>query len=197
LNAAHRLLRFGHVAKERALPVWKSAQLRFGRARRKAERTSQDDLKQRVSQRAYFLWLEAGRPEGRAEEFWAEAAKQEAGSWFKEFKDTFAAYEAGKKRRYELLFAVNGGVLAIASFSPVQWRTAVLAGIMVAFTITMAYDIWHFGDRFFRHDQNFFGEAGRSVLWSICLILCLAWIGLFVESVVVMREGISPAATTT
>jgi hypothetical protein len=44
--------------------------------RNEAERTSQD-LEQRVSRRAYFLWLEAGRPEGRAEEFWAEAAKQE------------------------------------------------------------------------------------------------------------------------
>ena len=27
-DAFHRLIRFGHAAKERALPVWKSAQLR-------------------------------------------------------------------------------------------------------------------------------------------------------------------------
>ena len=38
--------------------------------RNEAERTSQD-LEQRVSRRAYFLWLEAGRPDGRAEDFWA------------------------------------------------------------------------------------------------------------------------------
>jgi hypothetical protein len=44
--------------------------------RNEAERTSQD-LEQRISRRAYFLWLEAGRPDGQGEEFWAEAAKQE------------------------------------------------------------------------------------------------------------------------
>ena len=47
------------------------------RSRRNDERTSQDDLKQRVSRRAYFLWREAGRPEGRAEDFWTEAVTQE------------------------------------------------------------------------------------------------------------------------
>jgi uncharacterized protein YjbI with pentapeptide repeats len=31
LNATHRLIRLGHAAKERALPVWKSTQLQFGR----------------------------------------------------------------------------------------------------------------------------------------------------------------------
>jgi hypothetical protein len=41
-----------------------------------AERNSQD-LEQRVSRRAYFLWQEAGRPDGRAEDFWADAAAQE------------------------------------------------------------------------------------------------------------------------
>ena len=44
--------------------------------RNEAERTSQD-LEQRVSRRAYFLWLEAGRPDGQAEDFWTAAAKQE------------------------------------------------------------------------------------------------------------------------
>ena len=44
--------------------------------RNEAERTSLD-LEQRVSRRAYFLWLEAGRPDARAEEFWATAARQE------------------------------------------------------------------------------------------------------------------------
>ena len=44
--------------------------------RNEAERTSQD-LEQRVSRRAYFLWAEAGRPDGRAEEFWAEATRRE------------------------------------------------------------------------------------------------------------------------
>jgi Protein of unknown function (DUF2934)/Pentapeptide repeats (8 copies) len=30
-----------------------------------------------LSERAYFLWLQAGRPEGRSEEFWAEAVRLE------------------------------------------------------------------------------------------------------------------------
>jgi uncharacterized protein YjbI with pentapeptide repeats len=31
----------------------------------------------RLSERAYFIWLQAGRPEGRSEEFWAEAVRLE------------------------------------------------------------------------------------------------------------------------
>jgi hypothetical protein len=44
--------------------------------RNEAERTTLG-FEQRVSQRAYFLWREAGRPDGRTEEFWAEAVEQE------------------------------------------------------------------------------------------------------------------------
>jgi hypothetical protein len=48
-----------------------------GRSRRtEVERTAQD-FEQRVSRRAYFLWREAGQPDGRAEEFWADAVKQD------------------------------------------------------------------------------------------------------------------------
>ena len=38
--------------------------------RNEAERTSQD-LEQRVSRRAYFLWQTAGRPDGQSDNFWA------------------------------------------------------------------------------------------------------------------------------
>jgi Pentapeptide repeats (8 copies)/Protein of unknown function (DUF2934) len=31
----------------------------------------------RLSQRAYFVWLQAGQPEGRSEEFWVEAVRSE------------------------------------------------------------------------------------------------------------------------
>ncbi len=31
------------------------------------------DEEERVRTRAYFLWLEAGCPEGREDEFWAQA----------------------------------------------------------------------------------------------------------------------------
>src|SRR3954465_11308549 len=44
--------------------------------RNEAERTSQG-FDERVSRRAYFLWQEAGRPDGRAEEFWVDAASAE------------------------------------------------------------------------------------------------------------------------
>ena len=44
--------------------------------RNEAERTAQD-FQQRVSRRAYLLWQEAGRPNGCAEDFWAEAVKQD------------------------------------------------------------------------------------------------------------------------
>ena len=65
--------------------------------RNEAERTSQD-LEQRVSRRAYFLWLEAGRPDGRAEDFWADAAKQEE---FGEPATDIAAVLTVIKRRSE------------------------------------------------------------------------------------------------
>jgi len=44
--------------------------------RTEVERNSQD-FDQRVSRRAYFMWQKAGRPDGRAEGFWADAVKQE------------------------------------------------------------------------------------------------------------------------
>jgi uncharacterized protein YjbI with pentapeptide repeats len=45
--------------------------------RNEAERTSQN-FEQRVWHRAYFLWREAGQPDGWADELWAAAAKQDA-----------------------------------------------------------------------------------------------------------------------
>ncbi|WP_084113140.1 DUF2934 domain-containing protein [Belnapia moabensis] len=48
------------------------------------------ELESRVRERAYYLWEQEGRPEGRAEEFWARAAALEAavqgdhGEWQRE-----------------------------------------------------------------------------------------------------------------
>jgi hypothetical protein len=36
------------------------------------------ELEGRIRERAYFLWEADGRPEGRAEEFWARAVEREA-----------------------------------------------------------------------------------------------------------------------
>jgi hypothetical protein len=38
---------------------------------------SNDDPERRVRERAYHLWLEAGSPEGRSDEFWHEARRLE------------------------------------------------------------------------------------------------------------------------
>jgi hypothetical protein len=35
------------------------------------------DLELRILERAYFLWIEAGRPEGRAEEYYLRACELE------------------------------------------------------------------------------------------------------------------------
>ena len=41
------------------------------------ERMQYTAITARLSERAYFLWLQAGRPEGRSEEFWVEAVRLE------------------------------------------------------------------------------------------------------------------------
>jgi hypothetical protein len=41
------------------------------------ERMRYTTITARLSERAYFLWLQAGRPEGRSEEFWLEAVRLE------------------------------------------------------------------------------------------------------------------------
>jgi hypothetical protein len=41
------------------------------------ERMKYTTIMSRLSERAYFLWLQAGRPEGRSEEFWVEAVRLE------------------------------------------------------------------------------------------------------------------------
>lgn len=37
---------------------------------------SQQDLERRIRERAYFLWLEAGSPEGLAEAHWRQAREE-------------------------------------------------------------------------------------------------------------------------
>ena len=105
-----------------------------------------------------------------------------ATSRFETYKDAFSAYETGKERRYQLLFAVNGGVLAILNISPAAWRDALLGMAMILFTLAMAYDIRMFGERFHAFHPDMFGQAGRTVLENIRLILCVAWLGLILAA---------------
>ena len=99
--------------------------------------------------------------------------------------DFFKAYEDGKGRRYNLLFAVNGGAFAIAKlFTGEQAAKSVgdltipwLAVGMVLFTLVMGYDIFKFGERM--HEMSggaYFKDAGRRVLKLICGLLCAGWI---------------------
>ena len=60
----------------------------------------------------------------------------------------FKAYESGKHRRYNLLFAVNGGAFAVAKLLDEKGTAGVgkltvdnLAYGMIAFTIVMGFDI--------------------------------------------------------
>jgi len=104
----------------------------------------------------------------------------------------FKFYEDGKSRRYNLLFAVNGGVLAIAKGFPNQAGGTFLAGLglhsvalgMVIFTLLMMVDIWVFGIRMRENGQDtrvgktkgIFSWWGRAVLAAICMLQIIAWL---------------------
>jgi hypothetical protein len=107
-----------------------------------------------------------------------------------DYKDVFGFYEAGKDRRYNLLFAVNGGVLAIAGLT--KGDDVLLDGLpldvvavgMAIFTIVMGIDIWVFGTGMRRRGndlgegatQGMFSWWGRGVLAGICALIVLAWL---------------------
>jgi hypothetical protein len=93
-------------------------------------------------------------------------------SAFPSYEKEFTAYESGKHRRYELLFAVNGGAFALAmiQLEPNKQEAAMvflgrltlddLALGMIAFTLIMAFDIAAFGNR----DAQFSPETGMDRL---------------------------------
>lgn len=101
-------------------------------------------------------------------------------------KDVIDIYENGKHRRYSLLFAVNGGVLAIAKLivggtAPEKaalgglrlWMLAVFAA---SFSFLMGADIWAFGSRMKDLDDNLFDWRGKTVLALLTAILMAAWL---------------------
>jgi hypothetical protein len=111
-------------------------------------------------------------------------------------KDIQDTYEAGKGRRYGLLFAVNGGALAIVDLmvgatteevAQMGWLTPdVIAVAMIIFTGFMGRDIHEFGDKMKGFDEalvgtdknvslNLFGPHGRRLLWIICSLIVIAW----------------------
>ena len=105
------------------------------------------------------------------------------------FQEAFKLYEDGKHRRYELLFAVNGGAFAIAKLIGEKQpklgslRFGQLAAGMILFTIVMVFDIYTFGDKWHhlgkgidaRKYHELFATPGRVVLIAIGLLLCAGW----------------------
>jgi hypothetical protein len=88
---------------------------------------------------------------------------------------TFPEYEAGKKRRYELLFAVNGGAFALGQFllqnPQFEIGRAEFAAALVVFNLAMFADIYAFGRR-----ASFFKLVGKAVLFVLSWMLVAVWI---------------------
>jgi hypothetical protein len=108
----------------------------------------------------------------------------------RKISESFAAYESGKHRRYNLLFSVNGGAFAVAKlfYDPkllCDGKTApVLGGLslgllsfgMIIFSIVMTLDIFMFGEKMRAvYLPGAFKWQGKMVLFLICLLLCMGW----------------------
>jgi hypothetical protein len=120
------------------------------------------------------------------------ASGREKNHEFQEYKDAFAAYENGKQRRYQLLFAVNVAVLAISNIAPTPWRNVLLSVLMFLFTRIMTDDIRAFGKSFNDdYPNSMFREPGQRVLRNVRWILCAAWIGLALGALLALF-GVEP-----
>jgi hypothetical protein len=102
----------------------------------------------------------------------------------KTFPDSFRAYEEGKHRRYNLLFAVNGGAFTVAKLFSEAKMVSVLGSLtlpqlsfgMIVFTAVMVWDLFVFGQKMrtaYLPDQ--FGGVGKTVLLLIGLLICAGW----------------------
>jgi hypothetical protein len=95
------------------------------------------------------------------------------------------AYEDGKHRRYNLLFAVNGGAFAIAKLlvGTAKEPGAVVGELhlchlaygMAVFTTAMAVDIGAFGLRMRGKNKELFGWIGWAVLLIIGSLIVAGW----------------------
>jgi hypothetical protein len=105
--------------------------------------------------------------------------------------DIFRAYEEGKHRRYNLLFAVNGGAFAVVELFATLAKQPpredfVLVGSltlsqlslgMALFTIVMVVDIFLFGENMRRREPelDLFAWQGKTVLILIGLLIAAGW----------------------
>ena len=108
----------------------------------------------------------------------------------------FKAYEDGKHRRYNLLFAVNGGAFAVAKLLGEKGTVAVgnltmsrLAIGMILFTTIMSFDILTFGLKMRKQwkksvpdlqktsiSEGMFALPGWIVLSAIWLLISIGWL---------------------
>jgi hypothetical protein len=105
-----------------------------------------------------------------------------------------SAYIEGKMKRYNLLFAVNGGAFAIArlmlptgsiaqsgqpelGLGGLNLKTLAIGAVF--FTIVMCVDIWRFGQMMrgdFFSGKTVFSVLGRIILGSIGVLLIGGWV---------------------
>jgi Pentapeptide repeats (8 copies)/Protein of unknown function (DUF2934) len=68
------------ISKESPADYWTVMETLTAFVRERSRRNEAERLQnfeQRIAKSAYFLWREAGKPDGRAEEFWAQAVKHD------------------------------------------------------------------------------------------------------------------------
>lgn len=102
-----------------------------------------------------------------------------------EIPSSFKAYEDGKQRRYQLLFAVNGGAFAVAKIFLGQGSPYVLGSLtlrqlaigMFLFTAVMTTDIYMFGEKMRdKYLPEAFGPPGKIVLILIGALIAVGWL---------------------
>lgn len=103
----------------------------------------------------------------------------------KKVPESFKAYEDGKHRRYQLLFAVNGGAFALAKLLSQQDPKLVVGNLsmrqlsigMIVFCVAMTTDIYLFGQKM-RHTYQLdsFKLPGKIVLILIGALLASGWL---------------------
>lgn len=117
-------------------------------------------------------------------------ATEEPHGYLGNYAAVYQLYESGKKRRYDLLFAVNGavfavisGVSALGAAASADFPHQRIAVGMFFLTAIFGYDIWQFGMRMRKKAEDdklpvtegIFARAGRIVLCGICAILMSGW----------------------
>ncbi|MEL7040488.1 MAG: hypothetical protein AAGL90_03140 [Pseudomonadota bacterium] len=99
-----------------------------------------------------------------------------------EKKDILVLYEHGKQRRYNLLFAVNGGAFAVGKLlgEPNQDVGGLtlqhLAIGMISITVVLATDIFFFGLARKRECPDLFNLIGQLVLILLSLLVSFGWL---------------------